>query len=112
MLPPSGRSRPLTAADLGLPDVAVEHLGGSLSVRGQRLTVRLESIEISRPMRGRIPLARVVDRLSEVARLGGMSELVIEGVSVGNMRLSSVLVRRFRAVLTSQRTLVISLSLE
>ena len=112
MIPAPGRSRPLTADDLGLPTGAIARLAGSLFVRGRELTVRVETIEIVEGQQGRTSIGTVIGTLHSLAREAGMDLLVIEGVSLNNPRLSRVLIRRHGAIVTPQRTLVMSFPLE
>ena len=103
--------RPLVAADLGIADNAVERLVGRIIVQDQLMTVRIENIRIFENMQGQDSVTDVMSKLLAVARQGGMECLVIEGVGVGNSRLARILINRYGAAFTPQRTLVITRTL-
>lgn len=110
--PPPGSSRPLTPEDLGIDPTAVEILVGRIYVRDRAMAVRIENIVLAESMRGRQSLLGMIETLIATARGGGMKGLVIEGLSPGNTILVKILVRRHGAILTPQRTIVISRPLE
>jgi hypothetical protein len=62
--------------------------------------------------RGQQSLASVITRLSEVAKASGAEKLTIEGVSVNNPRLAEILISRYGASFTPQKTLVFSIPLK
>ena len=105
------QSRRLVAADLGIADNAVERLAGRISVQGRQMTVRIENVRIFENMQGQYSVPGVMNKLLATARGGGMHGLVIEGVGVGNARLAKILVERYGAIFTPQRTLSITLPL-
>jgi hypothetical protein len=109
-LPAVGHSRALTAADLGLGS-GVQRLAGTVSVRGTTVTVRVENIAIAQAARGQTSMFSVMENLRGMARQGGMQNLVIEGVSVGNPDLAAILIQRYGATVTPQRTLVANIPL-
>jgi len=93
-----GRSRPLTAGDLGLEAGAAVRLAGRISVSRRVMAVRVENIEIARRFRARTSLSSTINGLKAMARLGGMDRLVIESVNVGNARLARILIVRHAGV--------------
>jgi hypothetical protein len=95
----------LTGADLGI-ETGLERLAGRVSVRGTEMTVRVENIVVSEAARGQTSMFSVMENLRGMARQGGMQTLVIEGVSVGNADLAQILIHRYGATYTPQRTLV------
>ena len=87
-------------------------LAGSISRRGNEVIVRIENIVISEAARGQQSIAAVIARLRDAAKCAGANKLTIEGVSVGNQQLADILVRRYGAKYTPQKTLVFEVPLD
>lgn len=109
-VPNSGKSTRLSPSDLGLPDGST--LAGSISRRGNDVIVRIENIVIPEAARGQQSIAAVIARLRDAAKCSGANKLTIEGVSVGNQQLADILVRRYGAKHTPQKTLVFEVPLD
>jgi hypothetical protein len=109
--PDQDRSRPLVAADLGLANDAVELLAGTVIVQGRTMTIRVETLRIAQGREGRQSLAAMFQSLRARARQRTMELVVVEAVSVGNTRLARILVKRYGAEYTPQRTLVMKFPL-
>jgi hypothetical protein len=108
-IPNSGKLARLTPDHLGLPKGST--LTGSVSRRGNEVLVRIEKVEIPEEVRDGRSLVAVIAQIREAAKSAGATKLTFEGVSVGNRRLADILVRRYGANYTPQRTLVFEVPL-
>lgn len=90
----------------------MEALAGKIIRNGDNVTVRIENIKILESLRGESgSLPGVINRLKSIASGGGASKLTIEGVSVGNDALARILVKRYGAQFTPQRSLIFDIPL-